>query len=112
LTVHGFYGTQPDDSGRRWEAVGGDVFDALMEPRLKAESDGIQLCCNGARRNAWSSGMQRDLGEGFTTYLLRLGEPHERPPSVRTLEPAPAAEVTTVAEQMAFHEQWLAELRS
>jgi len=100
-----------DGSGRTWEATGGDVFDALMKLRLKAEPDGVQVCCNGARRNAWSSGMQRDMGEGFSTYLLRLGEHHERPESVPTFAPAPAAEVTSVAEQVAFHEQWMAELR-
>jgi hypothetical protein len=99
-----------DGSGRTWEATGGDVFDALMKLRLEAEPDGVQLCCNGARRNAWSSGMQRDMGEGFSTYLLRLGEHGERPESVPTLAPAPAAEVTIVSEQVAFYEQWLSEL--
>ena len=101
-----------DGFGRTWAATGGDAFDALMKLRLEAEPDGVQICCNGARRNAWSSGMQRDMAMGFSTYLLRLGEHNERPPSARTLEPAPAADVTTVAEQMAFHEQWLAELQS
>jgi hypothetical protein len=101
-----------DGSARTWEATGGDIFDALMNLRREAEPDGVQLCCNGARRNAWSSGMQRDMGEGVTTYLLRLGEHQEPPESVRTLDPAPAADVTTVAEQLAFHEEWLAELRN
>ena len=100
-----------DGSGRTWEAIGGDVFEALMKLRLETEPDGVQLCCNGARRNAWSSFMQRDMGEGFSTYLLRLGEHNERPESVPTLAPAPAADVATVAEQIAFHEQWLSELK-
>jgi hypothetical protein len=100
-----------DGSGRAWEATGGDAFDALMKLRLEVEPDGIQLCCNGARRNAWSSGMQRDVGEGFMAYLLRLGEHGVKPPSVLNLEPAPVEEVTTVAEQVAFHEQWLDEQR-
>jgi hypothetical protein len=101
-----------DGSAQMWEATGGDIFGALMTLRLEAERDGVQICCNGARRNAWSSGMQRDMGEGVTTYLLRLGEHQERPESVRTLDPAPAADVTTVAEQVEFHERWLAELRN
>lgn len=100
-----------DGSGRTWAATGSDAFDALMKLRLEAEPDGIQICCNGARRNAWSSGMQRDMGLGFSTYLLRLGEHGQRPETVRTLDTAPAAEVASVDEQLAFHEQWLAELK-
>jgi hypothetical protein len=99
-----------DGSGRTWTAAAFDAFDALMKLRLEAEADGVQICCNGARRNAWSSGMQSDMGVGFSTYLLRLGEHGERPESVPTLAPAPAADVATVEEQLAFHEEWLGEL--
>jgi hypothetical protein len=35
---------------------------------------GIRLAINGARRDAWSSGMQRDMGEGRVVYLLTEGE--------------------------------------
>ena len=94
-----------DDSGRTWEAVGGDVFDALMRLRLQAEPDGIRICCNGARLNAWSSGMQRDIGEGYGVYLLQP-EKGIRPPEVRTLDPAPPSEIVSVAEQRAFFESW------
>jgi hypothetical protein len=94
-----------DPFGRAWEATGGDVFDALMKLRLQAERDGIQICCNGARRNAWSSGMQRDMGEGYVVYLLRA-QKEDRPPEVRTLDPAPAEEVVSVAEQRAFFEDY------
>jgi hypothetical protein len=97
------------DAGRRWDARSGDVFDALMNLRRKLEPVGVQLCCNGARRNAWSSGMQRDMGGGYATYLLELGEHRTRPKHVRTLDPAPPSEVVTVAEQLAFQEQWRAE---
>jgi hypothetical protein len=96
-----------DGHGRSWEAIGGDVFDALMRLRLKAEPDGVQLCCNGARRNAWSSGMQRDMGEGYGVYLLPAKRSTERPPAVKTLDPAPPSEVVTVALQRAAYEAWL-----
>ena len=71
------------DAGRRWDARSGDVFDALMNLRRKLEPVGVQLCCNGARRT--------------------------RPKHVRTLDLAPPSEVVTVAEQLAFQEQWRAE---
>jgi hypothetical protein len=54
--------------------------------------------------------LQRDRAEGFWTYSVRLGEHGRRPASVPTLGPAPPSEVTTVPEQVAFHQQWLSEL--
>ena len=95
------------DQGQLWEGAGGDVFDALMNLRLELEPVGIRVCCNGARANAWSSGMQRDMGQGYEVYLLGL-ERSGRPASIQTLDPAPCEEVVTVAEQRAFHERWLA----
>ncbi len=95
------------DQGQLWEGAGGDVFDALMNLRLELEPVGIRVCCNGARANAWSSGTQRDMGQGYEVYLLGL-ERSGRPASVQTLDPAPCEEVVTVAEQRAFHERWLA----
>lgn len=97
--------TLSDGSGRRWEALGSDVFDALMRLRLDAERDRLQICCNGARKNAWSSGMQRDMGDGSAVYLLQ-GEKGVRPPEVNTLDPAPPGEVVSVAEQRAFFFEW------
>jgi len=94
-----------DGSGRVWEALGGDVFDALMRLRLEAERDSVQILCNGARRNAWSSGMQRDMGEGYSVYLLQA-EKGARQPEVATLDPAPPDQVVSVAEQRAFFEEW------
>jgi len=95
--------------GQTWEGIGGDVFDALMSLRSKVEPDRVQLCCNGARRNAWSSGMQRDMGEGYGTYILPDQRSRERPPEVPTLDAAPPSEVVTVAEQRAWHKAWLAQ---
>ena len=97
-----------DDRGRAWEAHGPDVFEALMKLRLEIEPAGVQLCCNGTRRNAWASAMQRDMAVGYAVYLTRLGEAG-RPPFAPTLDPAPCDDCGTVAEQQAFHEQWRAE---
>jgi hypothetical protein len=76
--------------------------------RNSLDRHGILLGVNGARRNAWASGMQRDMGEGRAVYLLTLGS-HGRPPSVRTLDAAPLGEVATNAEQEEFYQQWLSE---
>jgi hypothetical protein len=93
-------------SGRSWKATGHDVFDALMNLRLSAEQDDVQICCNGARPNAAVSGMLGEARQGYVVYLL--GEPGDPrsglPPVADTLGPAPAAEVVSVAEQRAFFE--------
>jgi hypothetical protein len=52
--------------------------------------------------------MQRDMGEGRTTYLTELGS-HDRPATVQTLDPAPLDSVGTLVEQDDFHGEWLAE---
>jgi hypothetical protein len=96
---------------RAWTATGTDVFEALMNLRLDLEAEGVRLCCNGARRNAWASGMQRDMGRGRFVHLLEKGTTG-RPPQVRTLDAAPCGEIVTVQEQKDFHADWLAQRRS
>jgi transposase len=91
-----------------------DPLVAATAPELVAqvgvgtEPLGVRLCCNGSRRDAWSSGMQRDMGQGLVAYLLSLPRSKERPPQVDTLGPAPSDEVVSVAEQRAWYESWLA----
>lgn len=91
-----------------WEAVGPDVFEALRSLRRELDARGLRVGVNGARPNAWSSGMQRDMGLGRMTYLCELGD-FGGMPTVGTLDPAPLAEVGTVADQDEFHAEWLAD---
>lgn len=74
--------------GQAWEAVGPDVFEALRSLRRELDAHGLRVGVNGARPNAWSSGMQRDMGLGRMTYLCELGE-FGGMPTVGTLDPAP-----------------------
>lgn len=92
---------------RTWTANGTDLFDALMNLRDQLDEMQIRLCCNGARRNAWASGMQRDMGGGREVYLLELDRPG-RPLEAETLGDAPCDQVATVREQKDFYADWLA----
>jgi hypothetical protein len=92
---------------RTWSAEGPDLFEALRTLRAKLDKEEILLGCNGARPNAWASGMQRDMGVGKTVYLCELDR-GGRPPEVRTLDAAPLDEAGTVREQDEFHARWLA----
>ena len=92
--------------GNRWDAEGPDLFEALRTLRRALDPLGIRLAVNGARRDAWSSGMQRDMGEGRVVYLLTEGE-SGRPPQVSTLGPASLLDIGTVGEQDEQHRRWL-----
>lgn len=99
-----------DHDGNSWAAEGPDLFEALRALRSAVDPLGIRLGVNGARRDAWASGMQRDMGEGRFVYLLTEGETG-RPPQVSTLGRASLAEVGTVREQEEQHARWLSSRR-
>jgi hypothetical protein len=94
-------------TGDAWNSAASDVFQALIELRVQLEPLGLSVCCNGARRNAWASGMLRDMGQGLSVYLLDLAQGAEKPPMAITLGPAPAESVATVAEQLEWYKVWL-----
>jgi hypothetical protein len=93
---------------RTWAGTGPDCFEALRILRSQLDAEGIVIGINGARPNAWASGMQRDMGEGLVTYLCALGARGE-PLVVRTLGAAPIESAGSVAAQDDFHRSWLAE---
>ena len=96
--------TSPD--GRSWAAEGPDLFKALRALRRILDPLGIRLGVNGARRDAWASGMQCDMGEGRAVYLLVEGRP-DRPEQVGTLGSTSISHVGTVDEQDQQHDRWL-----
>ena len=85
-----------------------DCFRALQEVRSRLEETGLKLCCNGARTDAWASGMQRDMGEGLVCYLLSLPRQAGRPQTVSIFGSAPVDSVGTVAEQEVHYQRWAA----
>ena len=70
--------------GKSWAAEGPDVFKALRALRRILDPLGIRLGVNGARRDAWASGMQCDMGEGRVVYLLVEGQARRRNRSARS----------------------------
>jgi hypothetical protein len=85
----------------------GDLFEALRQLRRQFEARGIALCCAGARRDVWSSGMQRDMGMGRAAYILTFPRTAERPQQVNIFEPAEPDAIASVAEQEAFARAWM-----
>lgn len=101
--------TSPDQAS--WAAEGPDLFKALRELRRILDPLGIRLGVNGARRDAWASGMQCDMGEGRVVYLLAEGQVG-RPEQVNTLGHAAVEHVGTVEEQDQYHARWLVSRRT
>ena len=92
-----------------WTTRGTDFFGLLMSLRELVEPSGILICCNGARINAWSSGMQRDMGVGHMVYLLEEGERSSRPQMLPTWGPVNSADVVTLSEQSTWHQASLSQ---
>lgn len=89
------------------EAEAADLFEALRGIRRQRERDDVFLCCAGARRDIWASGMQRDMGMGLVAYVLALPREAERPVEVKIFDPAPREAIGSVAEQETFARGWL-----
>jgi hypothetical protein len=96
--------TSPD--GTSWAAEGPDLFKALRALRRILDPLGIRLGVNGARRDAWASGMQCDMGEGCVVYLLVEGQAG-RPEQVSTLGSTSISQVGTVDDQDQQYARWL-----
>ena len=95
-----------------FEGSGGDFFDALADLRNGCEGDGYRLLCYGASRNVWPSGMARDMGRGLKAYRNQLNQRASRTDLVGIFETGADVEPGTVAEQRAFHEEWILSLRT
>lgn len=95
--------TSPD--GKNWAAEGPDLFKALRALRRILDPLGIRLGVNGARRDAWASGMQCDMGEGRVVYLLVEGQAG-RPEQVSTLGSTSVSQVGTVEDQDQQYARW------
>src|SRR5207244_9009274 len=57
------------DDGRTVSADASDYFESLLLVRRELEHDGLLVCCQGARRDVWPSGMARDMGAGLEAYV-------------------------------------------
>lgn len=97
--------------GREWTASGHNCFAGLRELRRVLDESGWLIGLNGARENAVVSGMQADMAEGRSMYLVQIGH-RGRPEAVRTLDPAPLDEVVSVEAQDRAKQVWLDSLSS
>ena len=85
-----------------------DFFDALRQIRLELETQNAMILCNGARIDAYPSGMSRQMSLGRIVYLNQTGQPAKHKTAI--FDKADADWVASVAEQDKYHRDWLASL--
>jgi len=95
----------------RYTATAMDMFESLVRLRLQLEPDGWVVAVQGARRDTYPSGMARDMGGGMRTYIMRPDHHASMDDLVDTLADAAVEQLGTVAEQRAWHREWLARPR-
>jgi hypothetical protein len=91
--------------GDQYTALGPDLFECLMTVRRQyLDPKSWRIACNGARENAWASGMLRSSGGGTDVYLLR-GTTNGKLRVVPTFGRAPKRSVVTVERQVAYYQR-------
>ena len=88
--------------------MGDDIVDALRQSRLELETQNAMILCNGARIDAYPSGMSRQMSLGRIVYLNQTGQPAKHKAAI--FDKADADWVASVAEQDKYHCDWLASL--
>lgn len=95
--------------GGPYTATGPDMFEALVRLRRQLEPDGLGIAVQGSRRDAYPSGMARDMGGGERIYVMRPGRQATGKDLVDTFADAPVDQLATIEEQRTFWEAWLKE---
>ena len=99
---------ETDEYGpRRLRATGEDLFDCLVNLRTELEKDGARILCNGARTDAYPSGMARDMARGRRVYLLRMGARARPEDLVDTFDEAPLDKLGSVPDQREYYLNWI-----
>jgi hypothetical protein len=90
-------------------AAADDLFEALTQVRRELEPRGWRILIQGARRDTYPSGMQRDQAAGRRVYVMRPGQPATLDDVRDTFAPADRTDVGSVAEQERAWQQWRAQ---
>jgi hypothetical protein len=100
---------RPDDVV--YEAAGANLWECLTVIRSECEPLGVRLCCNGARKDCYPSGMSVQMGGGYKVMIREMGRPVTGLHAVvKTFDPAELARVGTIKEQEQYYRSWLASL--
>ncbi|WP_328472654.1 hypothetical protein OHA21_10470 [Actinoplanes sp. NBC_00393] len=94
----------PDEPVHR---SGRDLFDALQQVRLELERQGLVIAVQGARTDAYPTGMIRNMVAASRVYIMEIGRDVERKHLVNTFAEAELHTIGTVEQQDAHYREWL-----
>jgi len=83
-----------------------DAFECLVKLRLMLEARHYKILCNAARINVYPSRMARQMGGGWSAYLLTMGRAAKLPDLVDILDPAAPETIASVQAQREFYDAW------
>lgn len=87
-----------------------NYFEALKQVRVFFENKNIQVCCNGAGRSVYPSGMQLSMGVGRSAYNLKYGKQAMLVDVVDIFEYENDLNFVSIKEQENAFEEWLQSL--
>ena len=96
--------------GHSMTGTGDDFFEAFCRIREQLEPMGLLPNCYAAHLHAFPSGMSRDMGGGVKLYRLTLGSQARTDDLIHMFETDDDVSPSTVADQRAFFDKWLASL--
>lgn len=85
---------------------GADIFDAMLRIRRRLEAEGLLLLCNGARIDAYPSGMSRQMSSGRKLYVHELGVPGRPSTVVDIFDESPRDRIGTITQQDEYMRRW------
>ncbi|OWY63196.1 hypothetical protein B7486_54405 [cyanobacterium TDX16] len=92
--------------GEAMRAAGSDLCEALLDARRQLETRSLLLCCCGARKDVWPSGMSGQMTGGRSAYVHTPGRRPGFDDMVDIFAAARCTEVTDVASQRSGLLDW------
>ena len=89
-----------------------DLFQSLDELRLLLESQRLSVAVQGSRKNAWASGMQRNMTGAHKIYICQAGRHVSKSDVVNIFDDADPSDLATVAAQRENYRLWRESVRS
>ncbi len=81
------------------DVEGDDLLDCLIDLRRRLETEGLNLCCQGARSDVWPSGQLRQFTNGRIGYVLAPRPAGDALEEVDLFAPAQPHEIGSIEQQ-------------
>ncbi len=94
-------------NGQEYNFCEENYFKALLMFRECLQKESLQLLCNGAMKEVYPSPMQMSMGCCRTGYIQKMGKQASNDDIVDLFEFEPSLTLSTIKEQLEYHNLWL-----